>query len=75
MNDCVEQAIKNDNVNFKQYGGINMMLNDTFGCCAWGGRMGVNVDGTTVQFRTTWLPPWAFNSLHVIGHEMGHGVG
>ena len=75
MNDCVALAIQNDNVDFTQYGGINMMLNDTFGCCAWGGRMGVDVQGQTVQFRTTWLPPWAFDSLHVIAHEMGHGWG
>lgn len=75
MNDCVKQAIDNDNVDFSQYGGINMMLNDTFGCCAWGGRMGVNVNGKTIQFRTTWLPPWAYDSLHVIAHEMGHGWG
>lgn len=75
MNDCVEQAIKNDNVDFTKFGGINMMLNDTFGCCAWGGRMGVNVNGQTIQYRTTWLPPWAYDSLHVIAHEMGHGWG
>ncbi len=75
MNDCVSAVRAADNVDFTQFGGINMMLNDTFGCCAWGGRMGVNVGGQTVQFRTTWLPPWAFNSLHVIAHEMGHGWG
>lgn len=75
MNDCVALAIQNDNVDFTQYGGINMMLNDTFGCCAWGGRMGVDVNGQTIQYRTTWLPPWAFDSLHVIAHEMGHGWG
>jgi hypothetical protein len=75
MNDCVQLAIDNDQVDFTQFGGINMMLNDTFGCCAWGGRMGVNVQGQIIQFRTTWLPPWAYNSLHVIAHEMGHGWG
>ncbi|MEO1286562.1 MAG: hypothetical protein AAFV93_02250 [Chloroflexota bacterium] len=75
MNDCVEAAQQADGVDFTQYGGINMMLNDTFGCCAWGGRMALRIDGQTTSFRTTWLPPWAFNSLHVIAHEMGHGWG
>ena len=75
MTDCVSAAQENDNVDFTQYGGINMMLNATFGCCAWGGRMPLQIDGRTVQYRTTWLPPWAFNSLHVIAHEMGHGWG
>lgn len=75
MNDCVSAVMAADGVDFTQFGGINMMLNDTFGCCAWGGRMGVKLGNQTVQFRTTWLPPWAFNSLHVIAHEMGHGWG
>ncbi|MGB7341795.1 MAG: hypothetical protein WBC91_23055 [Phototrophicaceae bacterium] len=75
MTDCTNAARQQDNVDFTQYGGINMMLNDTFGCCAWGGRMALNIDGQNLSFRTTWLPPWAFNSLHVIAHEMGHGWG
>lgn len=75
MNDCVKQAQQNDGVDFTQFGGINVMLNDTFGCCAWGGRMAVNIDGKQITFRTTWMPPWAFNSLHVMAHEMGHGWG
>lgn len=76
LTDCAQAlAQADDSVDFNQFGGINIMLNDTFGCCAWGGRMALNVDGTNVMFRTTWLPPWAFNSLHVIAHEMGHGWG
>jgi len=75
LTDCANLAATEDNVDFTQYGGINVMLNDTFGCCAWGGRMPLNVNGKNITFRTTWLPPWAFNSLHVIAHEMGHGWG
>jgi hypothetical protein len=75
LTDCAQLAAQTDGVDFSQFGGINVMLNDTFGCCAWGGRMPLNVNGSLVQFRTTWLPPWAFNSLHVIAHEMGHGWG
>lgn len=75
MKHCTDAAIAQDNVDFAQFAGINIMLNDTFGCCAWGGRMPLTVNGKQISFRTTWLPPWAFNSLHVIGHEMGHGWG
>ena len=75
MRDCVAQAREHDNVDFKQFAGINIMLNDTFGCCAWGGSMALTIDGENIRFRTTWLPPWAFTSLHVIAHEMGHGWG
>jgi len=75
MNDCAQLAMQEDDVDFTQFGGINVMLNDKFGCCAWGGRMPLTIDGKSITFRTTWLPPWAFNSLHVIAHEMGHGWG
>src|SRR5690606_30965995 len=60
LTDCAQLAAREGQVDFSQYGGINIMLNDTFGCCAWGGQMPLNVDGKMVQFRTTWLPPWAF---------------
>lgn len=72
---CAQAAATDDSVDFSQFAGINVMLNDTFGCCAWGGRMPLNINGKLVTFRTTWLPPWAFTSLHVIAHEMGHGWG
>jgi hypothetical protein len=75
LTDCARLAAEQDGVDFTQYGGINVMLNDTFGCCAWGGRMPLSINGKNITFRTTWLPPWAFNSLHVIAHEMGHGWG
>jgi len=75
LQDCAAQALANDRVDFTQYGGINIMLNDTFGCCAWGGSMSLTINGKVHNFRTTWLPPWAYTSLHVIAHEMGHGWG
>lgn len=75
LTDCAQAAARADRVDFSQYGGINVMLNDVFGCCAWGGSMGLNIDNNLVNFRVTWLPPWAYNSLHVVAHEMGHGWG
>lgn len=75
MKDCTSLAIEQDGLDLAEFGGINIMLNDIFGCCAWGGSMPLTVNGQQITFRTTWLPPWAFNSLHVIAHEMGHGWG
>lgn len=61
-------------VNFSQFVGINMLFNDTFGCCAWGGSRTMTLDGVTKSFRTTWNPPWAHNS-RVLAHEVGHSFG
>ncbi|KAA3647641.1 MAG: hypothetical protein DWP95_02825 [Proteobacteria bacterium] len=57
------------------YEGINMMFNDTFGCCAWGGRRYETLDGISKVWRVTWNPPWAIHTQGVIAHEMGHGFG
>jgi hypothetical protein len=61
-NDCTNAAA--GSVNLGDYVGINLMFNDTFGCCAWGGWGGV-----------TWEPPWGWRNVGVLGHEMGHAFG
>ena len=71
--DC--SAAADADVNFPQFDGINMAFNSTIGCCAWGGRRTMTLDGVTKTYRTTWLPPWATNSISVVMHEMGHGFG
>ena len=57
------------------FAGINIMLNDSLDCCAWGGGRFATLDGVTKTWRTTWNPPWAFAQEAVIAHEMGHGFG
>jgi len=64
-NDCT--AVADPDVNFSNYVGINLMFNDTFGCCAWGGSRG--------GWRVTWEPPWGYGNVTVMSHEMGHGFG
>ncbi len=59
--DCTGAASGAVNVN--DYSGVNLMFNDTFGCCAWGGG------------GTTWEPPWGWGNIAVMGHEMGHAFG
>ena len=58
------------------YDGINMMFNSNFdNGYAWGGARYMTLDGETKLWRTTWEPPWAYHSISVIAHEMGHGFG
>lgn len=62
-------------VDFSAYVGINLMFNDNLDCCAWGGAWYGTLDGLSQTWRTTWEPPWAFQNLTAISHEMGHGFG
>ncbi len=63
-------------VYFPAYSGVNLMFNETLGCCAWGGRRRpMTNDGVTTSLPMTWLPPWGFSDASVVAHEMGHGFG
>ncbi|MFP5247276.1 MAG: Ig-like domain repeat protein, partial [Thermoanaerobaculia bacterium] len=73
VTDCVNVA--DPTVNFANFVGINMMFNDLLDCCAWGGGWYMNKDGVEKSWRVTWDPPWAYQDIAVIGHEMGHGFG
>lgn len=57
------------------YAGINLMINAALDCCAWGGGRWAELDGVEKVWRTTWNPPWAFQNVAIIAHEMGHGFG
>jgi M6 family metalloprotease-like protein len=74
--DCTAAA--NPTVNFSLYqnGGINMMFNtDVDNGWAWGGTKWMNLDGVAQVWSITWEPPWAYDDISVIQHEMGHGFG
>jgi hypothetical protein len=71
--DCAEAA--DAAINYATVVGINILLNDNLGCCAYGGSFSyTNLDGANRTIRTTWDPPWA-QEYDVIGHEMGHAFG
>jgi hypothetical protein len=63
--DCTAAA--GGSVNLNDFVGINLMFNATFGPYAWGGGWG--------GWRVTWEPPWGWENIAVMGHEMGHGFG
>jgi M6 family metalloprotease-like protein len=72
--DCVTAAnTVTPSINFPSYKGVNLMFDGDLNCCAWGGAIGINVDGQTKRYLATWMPDWA--DLATIGHEIGHGFG
>ena len=71
-NDCAQ--VGDASVFYPTYDGINFVFNQILDCCAWGGGRTMTLDGTTRQWRTTWMPRWA-NTMSVFSHEMGHGFG
>ena len=73
ITDCTAAADKD--VYFPDFRGINLMFNETLGCCAWGGSWTLNRDGTEKHYSVTWMPPWGYETQGVLGQEMGHGFG
>jgi hypothetical protein len=72
--DCIAAA--DASVDFSLYNGINMMYNTNFdNGYAWGGTRYMTLDGVSKVWSTTWEPPWGYQSITVIAHEMGHGFG
>jgi M6 family metalloprotease-like protein len=74
--DCV--AAHDADVNFALNGGVqgvNMMFNGDLDGFAWGGSRCTTLDGINKCWSTTWNPPWSFNNLAPLSHEMGHAYG
>lgn len=71
-NDC--SALADSVINFNDFQGINFIFNQNFGCCAWGGAIGINLDGTLKAWPATWMPPGGFFQS-IFAHEMGHAFG
>jgi M6 family metalloprotease-like protein len=77
FNDCTAaagQALA-DAVKAEDFAGINVLLNDSVGCCAWGGNARATIGGTTKTWRVTWVPPSAYMNVSVFAHELGHAFG
>ena len=72
--DCTAAA--DPTVNFIGVQGINMMFNGELDGYAWGGSACGPLEGAANRcIRSTWNPPWSFNNLAPLAHEMGHGYG
>ncbi len=71
--DCT--AVADAHLYFPAYKGINLMFNDNLDGFAWGGFRWLTLDGVYGRWNLTWVPPWAYNDITVLAHEMGHGFG
>jgi hypothetical protein len=71
--DCT--GVADADVYFPDFVGINLMFNAVLDCCAWGGEWPLTLDGVTRNWYVTWEPPWGYQNIAVIEHEMGHGFG
>jgi hypothetical protein len=68
---CVAAA--NDQVDFRQYGGIAINVNGGLGCCAWGGSSRLQADGLDKFIPTIWMPNAIVGGI--VWHELGHSFG
>ncbi len=73
FSDCT--AAGDADIYYPNFVGINLMFNDTIGPYAWGGNHWATLDGVSKSWRTTWEPPWGYENITVMSHEMGHGFG
>lgn len=64
-----------DLVQAEDHAGINVLVNGSLGCCAWGGSSHSKIGGVTKTWRVTWVPPSAYLNIALLGHELGHAFG
>ncbi len=62
-------------VTFPGYTTINLMFNENLDGSAWGGWQTLSRDGRTKTYGMTWMPPWGYENVGILGHEMGHSYG
>ena len=71
--DCT--GVADSSVFFPNYSTINLMFNDEIDGSAWGGFRPMTLDGQTITYGMTWMPPWGYGNVGILGHEMGHSYG
>ncbi len=64
-----------DAVQAEEFAGINVLVNASLGCCAWGGNARATIGGTTRTWRVTWVPPSGYLNISLFAHELGHAFG
>ncbi len=70
-------GIADDDINYNNYRGINIVYNSPIGNCFWGGSAFLTLDGNARYYRVTFLYPPLNQPLHQMyfAHEIGHGLG
>jgi M6 family metalloprotease-like protein len=77
LNDCIAAAGEAlvDQVGTEDHAGINVLVNGSLGCCAWGGSARATIGDVNRTWRVTWAPPAAYQSLSLLAHEIAHALG
>lgn len=75
--DCIAAAGQAlvDVVENEDHAGINVLVNGSLGCCAWGGSARAAIGTVDRTWRVTWAPPAAYLSVALLAHEMSHALG
>jgi M6 family metalloprotease-like protein len=73
MRDCTAAAT--GTVDFQQFDGINVLVNDDLDGRFWGGSYCGVLDGASRCWRATWTVAQPWFGLAGLAHEMGHGYG
>jgi M6 family metalloprotease-like protein len=71
--DCT--ALADGSVFFPGYSTINLVFNAELDGAAWGGSQPLTLDGRTITYGATWMPPWGYENQGILAHEMGHSYG
>ena len=71
--DCT--ALADPTTDFRNFAGINLMFSNDLDDYAWGGKHYLTLDGVSKIWSMTWEPPWGYQNLAPLAHEMGHAFG
>lgn len=70
--DCI--GVADASVDFRDYKGIQFIVNADLANSSWGGFQSFEIDGEYRVWMATWLPDWGYADLSIVEHEMGHGT-
>ncbi len=71
--DCIDAA--DPSFDFSPYDGLNMIFDRSYTNYALGGTGMFTIEGARKFIRITWNPPFSYNNVSVIAHEVGHTLG
>ncbi len=71
--DCINAA--DPLFDFSPYDGLNMIFDRQYAKFALGGNGLFTIEGARKFIRITWNPPFSYNNVSVIAHEVGHTLG
>ncbi len=72
--DCIDAA--NPHFDFSPYDGLNMVFDREYVNGALGGVARFTIEGVPNTYKkTTWTPPFGYENVRVMAHEVGHTLG